>query len=175
MLQVVERALWQPKFKIFKFADMNSHSSEVVAREYFAGNKDMRPYEIVCFEGNLLLNAGITSMLQLITGTGSPTAFSNANARTGVGDSTTAAAATQTGLQATTNKTYKSMDLSFPSVSSQTMTFQSTYATGDANYAWEEFTIDNGATANVAINRKVNSSGTKSTGTWTLQVAITLS
>ena len=50
--------------------------------------------------GNLLLNEGIGELLDLACGLGTPTAFSNANAYIGVGDSVTAEAATQTDLQA---------------------------------------------------------------------------
>lgn len=133
-------------------------------------------YDTSLFEENILLNAGITTLWNLICGTGTPTAFNNANARLGVGDSTTAAAATQTGLVAATNKAYASMDASYPSVNAQTATWQATFGSAAANFAWNEFIVDNGATAAVAMNRKVSTQGTKASGqTWTLQLAITLS
>lgn len=129
-------------------------------------------YEVSEFEENVLLNGGITVMLNLICGIAA-TAFSNANARLGVGDDNTAAAAAQTGLIAASNKTYKAMEASYPSVASQTMTFRSVFGSADANYAWNEFTVDNGTTA---MNRRVSAQGTKASGqTWTLDLAITLS
>jgi hypothetical protein len=45
--------------------------------------------------GNMLLNEGIGEFLDLACGLGTPTAFSNANAYIGVGDSTTAESASQ--------------------------------------------------------------------------------
>src|SRR4030067_3202575 len=95
------------------------------------------------------------------------TTHTNANSQTGVGDSTTAEAATQTDLQAATNKTYKGMDATYPSRSAQTVSFRSTYGRADANYALQEFIVRNGATALKDIIRKVSSQGTKASGqTW---------
>lgn len=125
--------------------------------------------------GNLLLNEGIAEMLDLMAGEGSPTAYSTANARIGVGDSNTAASASQTDLQAATNKTYKAMNGVYPTRSGQTMSWQSDFTTGEANYAWNEWVIDNGGTALKTLNRKVESLGTKSTGTWTLTGSVTIS
>lgn len=133
-------------------------------------------YDVSVVHGNLLLNEGIAELWDLACGLGSPTAFSNANARIGVGDSNTAAAAAQTDLQASTNKAYKSMEASYPSRSGQTVTWRAVFGTGDANYAWEEFTVDNGASAGKTLNRKVSAQGTKAAGqTWTVDLAITLS
>src|SRR3972149_69403 len=65
-------------------------------------------YELRLIEGNLLLNEGITALQNLLIGA-AETAFNNANSYLGVGDSSTAASAGQTGLQASTNKLYKAM------------------------------------------------------------------
>lgn len=122
--------------------------------------------------GNLFLNEGLNELWNLVCGAAA-TAYNNANAQLGVGDSTTAAAATQTDLQASTNKLFKAMDASFPtSGTSQKGTFKSTYGTSDANFAWQEWSVRNGSSEAAAknINRKVESLGTKSTGTWTLTV-----
>jgi hypothetical protein len=138
------------------------------------------PDEVLELPKNLLLNAGITRMLNLLIGAGG-TAFNNTNSRIGVGDSTTAAAATQTDLQAATNKYYMTMDATFPSVSGQTVTFKSTFGSAVANFAWQEWGIDNGTTANTTgvapmLNRRVTSMGTKASGaTWVLTVTITVS
>jgi len=135
-----------------------------------------RPYAVEVVDGNLLLNEGISELLLLLTG-GAGTAYNNANAFLGVGDSTTAAAAAQTGLQAATNKTFKAMEASYPSISGQTVTFRSVFGSGDANYAWEEFTVSNSnSDTGDNLNRKVSSQGTKTAGqTWTLDLAITFS
>jgi len=125
-------------------------------------------------DGNLLLNGGIGNALDLLCGLATPTAYDNGNARLGVGESTTAASATQTGLQGS-SKTYKAMESGYPQRSAQTVTFRSVFGGTDANYAWQEFVIDNG-TAAEALNRKVSDQGTKASGqTWTLDLLFTLS
>lgn len=126
--------------------------------------------------GNLLLNEGIQELLLLGVGFVSSVSYNNANAQIGVGDSNTAAAATQTDLQAATNKLYVGMDATFPSLASQTMTWQSTFSTSQGNYAWEEASLRNGASRDKNLNRKVSSMGTKtSIGTWVISLAITIS
>lgn len=126
---------------------------------------------------NLLLNEGINCMLSIFAG-GSGTVFSNANSYLGVGDDNTAAAATQTGLIAATNKVYQVVDGSFPTYGTlQKITFQSTFDGSTANFAWKEFTVANG-NSNSAINldRLVSDQGSKISGqVWVLSLVITLS
>jgi hypothetical protein len=135
-----------------------------------------QPYDVVHVPNNMLLNEGIGELLDLLGGIGG-TAFSNANAYLAVGDSSTAEAASQTDLQAATNKTYKAMAATYPQRSAQTLTFQSVFGSADANYAWNEFSVANGNSgASKNLNRKVSAQGTKASGqTWTLQLAITIS
>lgn len=134
-----------------------------------------RPYDEQIVEGNLLVTVGIQALEDLLIGAGG-TAYNNANARIGVGDSSTAAAIGQTDLQAATNKLRKAMDATFPSRSGTTVSFKSSFTSGEANFAWQEWAIFNSATANTGmLNRKVESLGTKSTGTWTLQTDISIS
>lgn len=125
---------------------------------------------------NLLTNYGINSIIWPGVAGGTYTAMSNANARLGVGDSTTAAAASQTDLQAATNKTYQAMDATYPTYgSSQQIVFRATFGGSSANYSWQEFISDNG-TAGHAMNRLVSNQGTKTSGqSWQLTLTITLS
>ncbi len=126
--------------------------------------------------GNLLLNEGIQEMWDLtIAAAGSPVAYNNANAEIGVGDSNTSAVATQTDLQAASNKLFKAMVASYPQRTNQTVDFRSDFTSGEANFAWQEWGIRNGNTRNKNLNRKVESLGTKATGTWTLTASLTLS
>jgi hypothetical protein len=152
---------WKTRWAIFK----SRSAADAAAKQY---------YEVSIVDGNLALNEGIQELLDLLCGLGG-TAFSNANARIGVGDSSTAASASQTGLQASTNKLYKAMDATFPSRASQTMTWQATFGSSEANFAWNEFTVANGSSdASKNLNRKVSSQGTKTAGqVWTIQVTIT--
>lgn len=120
-----------------------------------------------------LTNAGRDEIAKLLIGTG--TNFANANARIGVGDSTTAFAATQTDLQAATNKLRKAMDATFPTVSGNVITLKSTFAAADANFAWQEWGVFNAATAGTMLNRVVENNGTKLSGqTWVFQVTLTV-
>jgi len=120
------------------------------------------------WEGNLTLNEGINELYTILCSAGG-TKFDNTNARIGVGDSSTAADATQTGLQATTNKLYKAMDSGWPTFgSAQKATWRSTFASGDANFTWNEITVANGnSDAAKNLNRKVQSMGPKTSDyTW---------
>jgi hypothetical protein len=165
---------WHPKWKIERFANH---------KDYLAGKRYTREEaftlfgidQITEFDFNLLLNTGITVLLNLLGGIAA-TAYSNANAFIGVGDSSTAEAAAQTGLQAAANKTYKAMAATYPQVSGQTITFQAVFGGTDANYAWQEFIVANSSGGTTALNRKVSAQGTKTSGqTWTVSLAITIS
>lgn len=132
------------------------------------------PAEVVSLEDNLIVDVGATAIWQLVTATGG-TAFSNANATIGVGDSSTAEAANQTDLQAATNKLRKAMDASYPQVSGRSATWRATFGGSDANFAWNEWGVFNAASGGTMLNRKVQSLGTKASGTtWTITVTITL-
>lgn len=163
-MKIAEHVGYTPKWTLRKY---------VSDAAYLAGEA---PYETVDICGNLLLNEGIGALALLLTG-GAATAFNNANSYIGVGDSATAAAASQTGLQASTNKAYVAMAASYPQISAQTITWRGVFDGNTANYAWNEMTVANGnSDAAVNLNRKVSAQGTKTAGqTWTLDLAITFS
>lgn len=120
-----------------------------------------------------LTNAYRDYVAALTTATG--TFFNNANSHIGVGDSTTAFAASQTDLQAASNKLRKAMDATYPQVAANVLTFRSTFATGDANFAWQEWAVFNASSAGTMLNRKVESLGTKTSAqSWQFTVTITL-
>ena len=123
------------------------------------------------------MNEGLQELIDVICGLGTPTKWDNANARLGVGDSNAAESATQTGLQAATNKTYKAMDATYPQRSNQTAEWRATFGSSEANYAWEEYTVVNASSdTGKNLNRKISSKGTKASGeTWTLSLQITFS
>lgn len=148
------------------------------------------PEEAVEIQGNLLVNEGIQRLQDLTmiaTVTSNQVAanpWSNANAYLGVGDSNTAEAATQTELQAASNRFYKAMNATYPLRASQTVTFQSDFTSAEANFVWAEWAVAAGATTasgsgfttgTTNLNRKVAALGTKSTGTWTLSGQLTIS
>jgi hypothetical protein len=164
-----ESAKWQCRYTVSKYTeDIGSfHGKPEEFQAVFS------PYEVQNGQGNCLLNSGIDEIWDLVCGD-SANHFNNSGAQIGVGDSTTAAAATQTDLQAATNKTYKGMDTGYPASSSQKATFKASFGASEANYAWNEWVVKQSASGK-CLNRKVESLGTKSGGTWVLQVEITLS
>lgn len=139
------------------------------------------PEEVVEVAGNLLLNAGIQRLEDLLIGAGG-TAFNNANSRLGVGNSNTAEVATQTDLSAAAgaaNRQFKVMNATFPSRAVNVISWASDFLTGEANFAWAEWGIDNGTVTGTTVtapmlNRKVAALGTKATGTWTLTGTLTI-
>lgn len=127
------------------------------------------------FEDNVLLNTGIQYMIEIICGIGTTTKWDSSNARLGVGSSTTAESPTQTDLQ-DAGAVWKTMDSGYPQRSGQTAIWRATFGGTEANFAWNEFGVDNGSTVHKVLNRKVASKGTKSSGeTWTLELQITWS
>lgn len=120
-----------------------------------------------------LTDAGRNHMTQATIGA-AVTAFNNANTYLGVGDSATAFAAGQTDLVAASNKLRKAMDATYPSGAANIITFRSTFGTGDANWAWNEWATFNGAAGGTMLNRKVESLGTKTnTQTWQFTTTLT--
>jgi len=163
---VADKASWKMKAQVAKWHDTAS---------FEAG---LEPDEIVEVDGNLLLNAGITRLGNLLVGAGG-TAYNATNSRIGVGDSSTAAAAGQTDLQAATNKFWKLC--SSATWSAQTGTWVATFGSADANFVWNEWGIDNGTVDGTTVtapmlNRKVASLGTKASGsTWQFTATVAIS
>lgn len=161
----------------------NAYTLEHLKRKYGA-----EPSRILEAEGNKLVNAGLQRCSDLLTGITTNPALTATRGMTGVGDSSTAWAATQTALQASTNQYYKALDAA-PGSATGVITAQTTYQTGDANYAWNEWclaiatatpvsssSISTATTSGIMFNRAVQSLGTKvSTAVWVLQVSVTLS
>lgn len=143
--------------------------------EKYRADEAETPYEIVAGEGNLLMTNGANILWTALTG-GAYTAYSNANAYIGVGDSSTAESAGQTDLQAASNKLRKAMDATYPTITGNQVIFRATFLTGDANFAWNEWGVFNASSSGTMLNRKVASIGTKASGsTWVLTVQLTLS
>lgn len=121
-----------------------------------------------------LTNAGRNHIATTLIGE-SVTAFDNTNSYIGVGDSTTAFAAGQTDLQAASNKLRKAMDSTYPQRSTNVLTFRSTFATGDANFAWQEWAVFNASSAGTMLSRLVESLGTKTSAqSWQMTVTLTV-
>ena len=221
------------------------HKIQWTVKKYIAKDskeieeKGIKPYEVV--KGNphnCLLHEGIATFLGLLCSIGSEVAYSNTNARIGVGsgdanvsawaastayslgakvkpttangnvyECTTAGtsgtteptwptvdgatvtdgtvvwtcrtgtpADTQTGLIATSAyQLYKGMNTTYPLKSGDhNIVFQSDFVAGEAEWAWLEECIDNGATATKDLCRQNTSLGTKPAGqVWRLTGTVT--
>ena len=163
--RMVDHGLWRPEWVIRDFRDStgeigewgkNGASLEEILRGF--PNSLVRTQRFI---GNCLLNEGINLAWNLICGAGG-TPFNNAHTYMGVGDSSTAAVATQTGLQGV-NEYYNAVDAGYPtSGSSQQAVFRSTFGTLVANFTWNEVTVANGSTdAATNLNRLVATIGAK--------------
>ncbi len=155
------------------------------------------PYAVTEVEGNILVSTGISELTNLIIGGGGQ-ALTNARGIVGVGDTNTAAAIGNTALAANgANAYYQGIDggggptRSTTTATNDTITVVSTFASGNANFAWNEWcwatstsgTITGNATlasvssgTEVMLNRKVASMGTKASGaSWAFTTTVTLS
>ena len=123
---------------------------------------------------NIFLTTGINEIWKLATGQSANT-FSNAQATIGIGDSATAANAAQSDLQAATNKFYRAMDATYPTVpASGAIQFRSTFGLTEANYVWNEFVVKQ-ATSFICFDRGVSAMGTKANGTiWVATVTLSI-
>lgn len=144
------------------------------------------PDEVAVSVGNLLTTAGLNRITSLIIGAGGQAATNTAS-RLGTGNGSTAAAVGNTDLAAaagSTNRWFQIMDATYPTQANGVLTFRSTFASADGNYAWNEWGVDIGTptvtssavVAATLLNRKVESLGTKVSGaSWVLTATITLS
>lgn len=169
-------------------------------RELFpAGPEDGYAYD----DGNLLVNTGLTVIVKLLNAAGATSYYplanngSTNNTVCGVGATSTAATTADTALGAdnTSNAYYQGMDATYPSVTTPaTVNGQCTYASGNANFAWNEWCWATGAGAVTPgthlsvifatgasinmINHKVPASslGTKASGaSWVFSTTIVFS
>lgn len=129
-------------------------------------------------EHNLITTVGWNQILVLAFG-GGGTTYASASCRLGVGTSTVAASASQTDIAgATIAGRYWQPISATPTTATGTgakrLVFTATVGTGDANFAWQEWGLDQGTTTGSGVvvgallNRAVSNQGTKVSGqTWT--------
>lgn len=146
----------------------------------------VRPYESIEVDGNLLTTAGLTRLTSLLTAGGGQ-ALTNTATRLGVGNGVGTAAVGDTDLSAaagSANRWFQVMDATFPSAAAAVVTFKSTFAAADGNFAWNEWGLDigtppvtSGNLVNaVLFNHKTSAAlGTKASGSWALTVTVTFS
>jgi len=175
----MDKITWKTTWQLDKWRDPTGEIEELSKKgltiDKIVGLHPKEFIETLQFEGNVALNEGLQQLIDIICGISSPTLWDNTNARVGVGNSSTAAQATDAGLLGGSTA-FASMDGGYPQRSSQTASWKGTFGDGTAEFAWEEFTIDNGAVGDINLNRYVTNKGTKGSGeTWVLTVEIAFS
>lgn len=174
------KAMW----KIYKFLGDFPH---MTAEQIMA--KGIKPYEVLEYGPNLMLNDGYNNViLQALVGA-APTYLNGTDGCMGVGDSSTGASASQTALQAASNHLWVLLSATPTVGSNQQLVASASFSTSQANWTWNEIMLGTTTTpaslpSNSAappatayvINRLVTGMGTKvSTATWVATVTITFS
>lgn len=193
VMEATDSVRWSPVVTVEKYDDdMTAWVMDRLAEERLNATPqgvdfnrfNVRPYDVVEAAGNLLTTAGLGRLTSLLIAGGGQGATNTAT-RLGVGNSATAAAVGQTDLQASagsSNRQFQVMDATYPQQSAGVVTFKSTFATGEANFVWNEWGIDIGTptvaagttVAALLLNRAVQSLGTKVSGSWVLTATITI-
>jgi hypothetical protein len=143
----------------------------------------IKPYEVAESVGNLLTTAGVTRVWNLTTNQGATQAFDATHTRIGVGNTANAAgseAAGDTDLAGASK--YWQLVGGAGTVSTNTLSWTSTFPTGQGNFAWNEWGIDQGTASSATVtapmlNHKIVSGGlgTKtSSASWAFTVTISL-
>lgn len=168
--------------------ELENESRRILATQY--GIKPFHEAESY----NALTAIGIGLLLDFLSGTVPNTATSGQtaayhggatpNAALGVGDSATAndAATPPTvsnllGTSTPGDRIRKTCNTTFPSRANNVLTFQSTFATTEANFVWNEWGIFNTVTdaQGFMLNRAVTNLGTKtSASSWQLTATLTI-
>lgn len=133
-----------------------------------------KAYEIGVSEGNVAINNGIQIALDQIINVSTQPYWAG-NSLVGVGNDSTAEAATQSGLIGA-SQAWAGMDATYPSRSAQTVSWQGSFPAAVANFAWNEFTVINTSSSVRSLIRRVSAQGTKTSGqVWQLTLQITMS
>lgn len=152
-----EKGMWHTITRVEKYND---------GRE-----PDGHPDEVVEREGNLLCNAGIQVMLNLLAKNAGTVYSTAANAYVAAGDDNTPAVATD----ATLGNEYVRFQATAV-VTDQSVAFSANFAAGQATGVWEEVGVLNAAAAGDLLNHVVSALGTKAAGAaWVLTITITIS
>ncbi len=127
-----------------------------------------------------LVQRGRNNISALIVSTGAMRPWSATGAYIVVGNSTQAYSTTDEWVYGA-NSTMAAMDSTYPQRATNVLTFQSTFSTAQANFAWNEWLVTNttstGDAAQSNLNRKLESPslGTKTSAqSWQIQAAITM-
>src|SRR4030042_3857601 len=127
----MDKISWKAKWRIDKFKDPKGEIANALQAGMSTANATgLYAEAFICteeFEANVALNESLQELIDIVCGLGTPTKWDNSNARLGVGDSNAAESASQTGMQAASNKTFKTMDATYPQRSNQTAEWRATF------------------------------------------------
>lgn len=158
---IKEGLRWTPKWTIKRYAND-------------ADYKAKKAYSVSEFEGNLLTNAGMNRIWELVCEDSVDGLATAPVLIVGTGSG----AATVNDVEGTFTSGVKvAVDGAYPTFgTNQKATWMASFGSAVANQAWNEFGLLTKTTDGVLINRKVSAQGTKTAGqTWELTLEITLS
>lgn len=189
----VEKLQWNVTAHVDKWTDEQTewvrrqHADRLIrspqAADFAAAG--IAPHDTADCDGNLVTTAGLNRLTALLMAAGGQALTATAT-RLGVGNGSGTAAVGDTDLSAAAgaaNRQFNIMDGTYPQQANGVFTARATYATGDANFAWNEWGLDvgtptvaNGTTvAALLFNHKTSAAlGTKASGSWTLTVTVTI-
>lgn len=166
-----------PRWKLTKFKDPYGWIAKMMGAgldpEIIHNLMGQDPYAVDLIPGNVALKQGIFNIIGLIANS-SGTKWSSALAKLGIGNSVTAASASQTALLG--SHIYVGMDAGYPTRTSTTVKWRGTASGTVGNISWQEYTVSTTATnTGINLNRKVLSKGTKAAGeSWSLELQVTI-
>jgi hypothetical protein len=140
-------------------------------------------YRTTEHQGNLILNAGWTRLMNLLTNQGATQAYDATHTRIGAGNSATAVTYADTDLNAAAGAANRFFELvnGAGTLGTRTLAWTAVFASADGNFAWQEFGIDQGTANGTTVtapmlNHAVSAQGTKASGqVWTATATFTFS
>lgn len=141
-------------------------------------NQDGHLIQRLDIDGNVILYQGSRFLFYLMGKVGTQiNDYSLLNAYIGVGESVVAEDRSHTGLQGVT-QTWKKVEPQYPQIigaNLNQMIWRVIFTGDEANHAWNEMALGNGAGGGNIFNRRVVTIGEKFTGqTWTLDYILEL-
>ncbi len=163
MSKIKEKANWKPRWTITRFASQEDKEK---------GSH----YDISKIDGNVLTNAGINRMWELIAGADEEDFADAAVLAVGTNGDSVAEAATNTEASFT-GIVKEAMEGGYPTFGSdQKMTWKASFDGDTANISWQEFGVLTKTTSGVLLNRVLSDEGSKTEGqVWDLELSVTLS
>lgn len=185
--QVFDLIKYKPKWTLYKFPKDTPERTLLRSKLLQSGTQmtieDMKnlgfsPYAVEEIPFNSALKKGLSALCRLIALSAATTKWASGLGYLFVGSNSATQTRTLTGVVAGSSSRAKyKMDSGYPSRSSNTITWRSTFTSATANFAWKEYSLRNSTTqtTGVGLNRVQTSKGTKASGeTWTLQLTITI-